>query len=59
MSCAWSSGMERSLLFGVAANDLATFAAVPLLLALVALAACYIPALRAARVDPIITHRYE
>jgi predicted permease len=48
-----------SLLFGVTANDPATFAAILILLALVAFAACWIPARRAMRVDPIIALRYE
>jgi putative ABC transport system permease protein len=46
-----------ALLFGVSALDPLTFAAVPLLLVLVAIAASYIPARRAARVDPLIAMR--
>jgi predicted permease len=48
-----------SLLFGVTASDPATYAAIAILLALVAFAACWIPARRAMRVDPIIALRYE
>jgi len=49
----------RSLLFGIAPTDWLTFAATPALLVLVALGASYIPARRAARVDPIVTLRCE
>ncbi len=45
--------LMSSLLFGVSASDPFTFAAVPVLLGIVALAACYIPALRATRVSPV------
>jgi len=48
-----------SLLFEVRAGDVTTFAIVVFSLLAVALLACYIPARRAARVDPLIALRYE
>jgi predicted permease len=59
LGAAASSGLLRSLLFGITPLDTATFAVVPAAFALVALIASYLPARRATGIDPIVALRQE
>ena len=53
------SRLLTDLLFGISAADPVTFTSVAILLTVIAIAACYVPARRAMRVDPIVALRYE
>jgi predicted permease len=60
LSAAWAvAKFSSSLLYGVGPHDVATFTAVPLFLAAIALLACWIPSRRATKLDPQTALRYE
>jgi putative ABC transport system permease protein len=62
LGLAGSFGLTRliaTLLYGVTATDMLTFVAAPAILMMIALFACWLPALRASRVDPLAALRYE
>lgn len=59
LAALWLTHVLTGLLFGVTASDPTTFVAAPLVLLLVALLACYLPARKATRIDPMMALRHE
>jgi predicted permease len=59
VAAAMVTRLLQSFLYGISTTDWLTFAVVPILLSAVALLACYLPARRATRVDPLAALRYE
>jgi len=59
ISAYFGTRLMSSILFGVAATDAVTFVGIPLFLALIALVACYVPARRATKLDPLLALRRE